>query len=635
VKAVCDIETDGIDNPQNIWVAVFRDLENPTVPIICHTHDEIIHTAEQCDTIIGHNFIGYDHKVLTKLVPGYQKLKHKVVDTLILSRLLNFNLKGGHSLENWGLKLGFPKNLFNDFSKWSQELEDRCIVDTELNVKLYNFLLRNFGDSFEDAIEIEHFMATVCEDLHTQGFPFNRPLATRIHKRICRILQRHLVSLQEEFPPRMVEIKTCTPRLTKEGRLHKGDFRWLPPNTDLGFFSPGVEYSLYHFEDFNPRSHKQVIDRLLGHWDPYVKTDGRIKHERAIGKAFMLKSAKKFDFDTHEKRTAHFEKYGWKINEENLQTLRETAPQGARKLAQYLLLDSRRSVLEEWLEAFSETTGHLHGKFNPIGAWTHRMSHFAPNQGNIPALDSKFGKVMRQCFQAGEEQVLVGVDAEGIQLRILAHYINDPEFTAALIEGNKHDETDAHSLNALALGFEPKRFYHVQGHSQLGRDIAKTFIYAWLLGAGVAKIAEILGVSNGEATERIRNFVGRYPGLKALKEEAIPRDGARGYFVGLDGRKVVHPGGEHYVLAGYLQNGESLIMKYATRIWMTRLKELAVPYSLVNFVHDEWQTLTTPEWAQKVGLTQCDALTKAGQQLNCRCPQEGNIIIGNNWKETH
>ena len=623
--AVCDIETDGIDNPKHIWTVVFRALNKAQDIYICHTAEEAFEALNYFDYIIGHNFIGFDAPVLEDLW-GIHIPKDQIIDTLILSRLLNYNIQGGHALDAWGKRLGFPKSKFDDFSQWSQELEDRCVSDTLITLKLYKFLMECLDPKdFKEAIELEHFIADVCVQLHKDGFAFDIHKATRLHYHISYRLKSLKSKLQEVFPPSWEEIKTCTPRLTAKGTLHKGDFRWLPNPKDITFFSPGKEFTLYHSIPFNPRSHKQVIDRLDGYWDPTVKTDGHIKFEREMYK---------FPEGWEEKRD-HYKRYGWKISEENLGSLRENAPLGAKKLAIYLKLDSRRSTLEEWMQAYSPQTERLHGKFNGTGAWTQRMSHYAPNQGNIPALDSTFGTIMRSCFKAKEGYTLVGVDAKGIQLRVLAHYINDEEFTQALIHGTQEEENDAHSLNALALGFNPKELYDVRGRAQTGRDIAKTFIYAWLLGAGNTKQAEILGLSLTDAKRRNDSFIQRYPGLQRLKTEDIPRDGQRGYFVGFDGRKVVHPGSAHYVLAGYLQNGEAIVMKLATRWWMQCLRNLRIPFTLVNFIHDEWQTECKEKYKYIVATLQKESLKWAGEHLKLNCPMDGNAQFGINWASTH
>ena len=95
------------------------------------------------------------------------------------------------------------------------------------------------------------------------------------------------------------------------------------------------------------------------------------------------------------------------------------------------------------------------------------------------------------CSRAGDGYKLVGCDASGLELRMLAHYLafyDGGEYAKTVIEG------DIHSLNQEAAGLET-------------RDQAKTFIYAFLYGAGDAKIGEIVGGSAREGQMLKRKFL--------------------------------------------------------------------------------------------------------------------------------
>lgn len=335
-----------------------------------------------------------------------------------------------------------------------------------------------------------------------------------------------------------------------------------------------------------------------------------------------------------------YERYGWMVNEKNLSTLPDTAPQAIKDLVRWQTLEGRRSSLEEYLGLVTEDE-RIHGKFWHIGAWTHRMSHSNPNSANISSVwdegrtptnaveevKAKYDSRMRALFHAGgeEDEWLVGTDASGIQLRVLTHYLKSPEYRDAILKGNSADGTDIHSVNRDALGL-----------SHLVRDDAKTFIYAWLLGASIPKIREILNCSMAQAKTAETNFITRTHGLKALKEGEVKRDAMRGYFIGLDGR-TVHCDSEHLMLAGYLQNGESVIMKMATLLWYKWAKERGINFRLVNFVHDEWQVIVKGRdtAAETLGRLQRQALEQVGRDLNLFCPLAGETNIGRNWKETH
>jgi DNA polymerase-1 len=293
-----------------------------------------------------------------------------------------------------------------------------------------------------------------------------------------------------------------------------------------------------------------------------------------------------------DNRGEKFARYGWMCNELNLSTLPEDAPDGARNIAEWLTLEGRRSSLVEWLGHVKDD-GRIHGRFTHIGAWT----------GNW----------------------LVGTDAEGIQLRILAHLMKSEEYIHAIVSGKKEDETDIHNVNKRALGM-----------SHVTRDMAKTFIYAFLLGAGNDKVAEILKVSSKEAGQAVENFMESIQGLSRLKKQVIPHIAEMGWFKGLDGRRVSVPS-EHKTLAGLLQNGEAVVMKHAALEWNRKAKLEGLKFKLVTWPHDEWQTEVegTKEDAELLGSIQRQSIVDTGKKLSILCPLAGSTDIGKNWFDTH
>src|SRR5258708_17923087 len=253
-------------------------------------------------------------------------------------------------------------------------------------------------------------------------------------------------------------------------------------------------------------------------------------------------------------------KAGWKINENNLDTLPQTAPLSARSLAKRILLESRRRTLVEWT-TLVDGDQRIRGAFYGIGAWTHRMAHRNPNTANIPlefdtgGKRKLLGKELRSLWCAPKNRLLIGVDAEGIQLRIFAHYINDPEFTRALVEGKKEDKSDPHSLNQRILG-----------PVCTSRQAAKRYVYALLLGAGNGKLTEILGCSTADADAALQRLMDRYQGFTYVKTNIIPADARHDWFRGLASRKVrtlraTVSERRHRCMSGYLQNGEAIVMK--------------------------------------------------------------------------
>lgn len=655
--SLIDIETDSLTDIKNVWCIVCKNPDTKeTQTFIEPTSNPesltaFLSYAEGVTLWVGHNIINYDLPVLSKTFPSFSWNPKGVIDTLVVARLLNYQIPGGNSLEAWGHRLKIEKGQHKEFSCFTPELLTYCIQDIEVTHALYETFKPYITSSqHKSSLRTEHDIASLANTLHSNGFSFDVERGSSLREELLRSVASSLGALRSLLPARYRAKREVSPTLTKSGTLNRKDFRWLTdtPTTggvdrsgghghlDLRDFNGGP-FSLLERVEFNPGSPKQCVERLWeAGWQPIDKTKGYIAAERAVSDRRRARQAgTTTDLDD---RLEYYAYYGWKINETNLNTLPRDAPDGIKKLVEYLMLSSRASTLEEWLSCFNPETGRIHGRFNHIGAWTGRMSHNTPNTANIPGvvydaqgsplrgLPGRYGADMRELWQAAPGKLLVGVDADSIQLRVLAHCINDPLFTEALTKGRKEGGTDAHTMNMIALG---------RGNVCKSRDVAKTFIYAFLLGAGTAKIAAILECSNAEAKQAINNFLEYYPGLKKLRSQQIPADAARGYFVGLDGR-IVLCSSEHLMLAGYLQNGEAIIMKRANLLWKEVLRTRNIDFKQVNFVHDEWQTeVNSLTDAETCGKIMVQSIVQAGLDLKLNCPLAGNAKVGKNWLETH
>jgi len=622
---ILDTETDSLE-PTVVWVAGVKDLQtgekffyrNPDV-----RPEPLAQKLEDYDRIIGHNVLAFDSmKVLGPLCKIEIPLA-KIIDTLVLSRLINFSIPGGHSAEAWGKRLGQHKLEFSDFSRYSKKMAEYLSGDLDNHEAVYLHFKRFVDDpSWQKAIEIEHHSAWVCEQLHHNGFLMDVPLMNELYAEVLAEIAIEDKKILESIPPRVVKGKEVQPRVKKDGSLSAVGLNHLDnPNDCWG------SHTTVNFESFNPASPKQRTDLLWdAGWKPTEKTKTYANLSRQYGK---------YD-EKDQVRLAQLKKYGWTTSEENLSTLPESAPEGAKVLVRWLALNNRRLRLEEWFRALKDD-GRIHGQYLHIGAWTHRKAHSAPNQANIPRpfagtpqsetdkVAAKYNARFRQCFTVEKDRWLVGTDAEGIQLRILAHLMQDEDYINAVVNGRKEDESDVHNVNRRALGLD-----------HITRDDTKTFIYAWLLGAQDRKVASILRVTPQVAKTSMASFLERLPALKRVKQDQIPAEARQGYFVGMDGRKVVCST-ERLVLAGHLQCNESIVMKHATRLWMKELDSSGINYKIVNDVHDEWQTSVegTKEEAEYVGQVQSDAIRSVGVELGCLCPLAGSYSIGHNWYETH
>lgn len=638
MKVVIDIEGNAYNNPTQIWLIVCKCIESGELYIFRRLTDDqqeaerfkaFVPTVTQW---VGHNLLEYDRPVIGRLL-DIDLPFDQCLDTLILSRLVHYSRPGGHSIEQYGEEFGVPKGKFNDWTKYSQEMEDYCVRDVEICHRIYTTLYSIHTDPrWVDPLWLEQRFQLIVNDLHNNGFGFDKPGCVHLLERVTKELAELDEKILKAFPPREILIREFTPRETKFGTINKASV----PRTLHEYihrYEVGVCYRHTKQEPFNPSSHKQLIEVLNeAGWRPEEKTQTHIDTAR-IFQGLRGKTDPEI-----QKKLSNLKITGWKINETNLSTLPDTAPEGARFLAQRILLESRRRTLTEWI-SLVDVDGRIHGKFYGIGAWTQRMAHQKPNTANIPrefkedGTKKLLGKEMRSLWIAPKKRLLVGVDAEGIQLRIFAHYIDDAEFTDALVRGKKDDKTDPHSLNQRVLGSICKT-----------RQAAKRFVYALLLGGGLGKLAQILECSQSEAKEALSNLLQRYTGLARMRKETFPGDARRGYFTGLDGRLVPIPGEtqrdrEHLAMSGYLQNGEAIVVKRAAIITDDQLREekRLKKWMFVDIVHDEFVEETKNDMflANRVKDISCEAIAQVGRDLKLKCPLAGSGDIGLNWAAIH
>ena len=299
----------------------------------------------------------------------------------------------------------------------------------------------------------------------------------------------------------------------------------------------------------------------------------------------------------------------------NKNELKETAT----LIRDYLMLQKRVAQIESWLEAVKED-GRVHGKVITNGAVTGRMTHSSPNMAQIPNAGSVYGHECRECWTVEEGNVLVGCDASGLELRMLAHYMKDQDYTQAVVFGSSKDGTDIHTKNQHAAGLPT-------------RDSAKTMIYAFLYGAGPSKIGTIVGGGAKEGQKIIDKFLKATPALQRLRD-TVAKYAGKGFVPGLDGRKI-WVRSEHAALNSLLQGAGAIVMKKALCLFYDKIKANKWPVKLVANVHDEFQFECPANVAEDAGKAARQSIIDAGVYFNLRCPLDGEYKIGKSWKETH
>jgi DNA polymerase I-like protein with 3'-5' exonuclease and polymerase domains len=534
-----------------IWCVVCRDIDKDVVSTFVQPAS-LQDFMNNCDIIVTHNGIFFDFPVLKK-VWGITVKKSQVVDTLVLSRLYNPSLEDGHSLAAWGNRLGFPKGDFKDFDGGlTDEMLQYCIQDTKVTAQLYQHLTKELNNGFsKESIDLEHEVAIIIAEQERNGFKLNEASALSLLAELKTKLDIIQVEMQELFPPRV-----------ESGRTHKTSGK---PLKDI-------------VEPFNPGSRQQIAERLQEKgWKPKKRTE----------KGSVI------------------------VDEEVLASLEYPE---AKALAEYMMLQKRIAQITSWLDAVG-SDGRVHGRVITNGAITGRMTHMSPNMAQVPNSGSPYGHECRDLWTVEKGYKLVGIDASGLELRMLAHYMNDNEYTNEVVSG------DIHTANQNAAGLQT-------------RNQAKTFIYGFLYGAGSAKIGQIVGGSAKEGQKLIDSFLQNTPKLKRLREKVARIYAKEGWLQGLDGRKLLVRA-EHSALNTLLQGAGAIVMKQAVVILHKKLRKSKIDFKFVANVHDEWQIEVEEQRAEEAGILGKEAIKEAGIMLNMRCPLDGEYKVGNSWKETH
>jgi len=573
---VFDIETDDL-KATKIWCIV---CQNPdTGEIFKFNPDQIDEGCKlllSADRLIGHNIVGFDIPVIKKLT-GVDLSHIEVLDTLVLSRLFNPVREGGHSLEAWGYKLRFPKIDFEDYLNYSPEMMKYCVKDVQLNTMVFKNLRFEAKGFSKDSIKLEHDVARLMKEQEENGFKFDSYSAELLLAKLRERKQEIEDEVHNTFKPKLVDDKLVTPYVKKDGELSKRGLTDEEYDNCL-WFGNNEPFMRKKLVDFNLGSRKQIGEYLIDFgWKPdrFTPTGQPIVDEKTLSQV------------TH-------------IHEASL-------------IAEFLLLQKRIAQIDSWVKAV-EDDDRIHGFVIPNGAITGRMTHRSPNTAQIPSVRQPYGKECRACWTVDEGNVLLGIDASGLEIRMLAHYMNDKDYTNEILNG------DIHTANQKLARLE-------------SRDTAKTFIYALMYGAGDEKLGSVVGGNKGDGSRARQLFFDNKPSFKSLRDR-VTRASAKGHLKGIDGRKLFIRNA-HAALNTLLQGAGAIVMKKALVIFDNKLRKHWLEHKFVANIHDEWQMEVPKEHAKTIGELGVSSIIEAGEVFKLRCPLDGEYDTGGNWSETH
>ena len=603
-----DIETNGLQ-PDRIHCLVAIDLDTDKVYKFA---DEDIHLPgimdgirflQKAELIVGHNIIGFDNYWIKQLYKvDFNKIK--IHDTLIMSQVLRYKRKHKHGLASWGEALNNSKISFDQWSHYSPEMMRYCVQDVKVNVDVYRHLTKEFkaiaakNPLIVKGMQVEHAAAIFNTKVRERGWSFDIDKANANLKSMRNRMEEIEKIIEPKLGHRKILIDKApkSPKFTKNGNYTATSARLISEylnkkveTTDTHMMPAGTEFQRFKMEKVTMGSIELVKDWLksIG-WQP----DDWVVQK--VGFEWIRKSAKL--------TTTSLKKLG----------------ENGLLVDEYYTLRSRASVIDGWINNLKD--GRLHGNMWTIGTPTYRCRHEVIV--NLPAVDARWGKELRELFIADPGTVVVGADSSGNQLRGLCHYVGNEEFTNEVIYG------DQHQRNADALG--------------CSRPVAKSYLYAYLFGAGDGKLGQVLsGKSNATIGRESREkFASSIKGLQELRDRLgkawknTHYTQGEGWFPAVDGRPIFCPA-EHQTLNYLLQSMEGISCKAAIAYAMDKIEEEGLRAEPRLFYHDEQAWVSHPDDADRVGEILKESFKEAPKMFGITCMDGGDYVKGSSYADVH
>lgn len=572
------------------------------------------------DLRVAHNGLAYDEPVLDEFLDNCLSGGACVVrDSIVLSHMVWPELKntdaalrrlrasqghpefpskltGSHSLEAWGHRLKNYKGSYEGgFEEFSQDMLDYCIQDTAVGAALTLKALEHLKEQKvpEAAIETEHLFQTEMVKQRWFGINFDTTGAWKLSETLSGELADIDAELAGEIAP---WVKT-----------------WVTPKKQL----------VRHKEvPFNPAS-RQQIGRLYTErygWRPAENRYGKDGHPTVDEATFAELAALKLPYaDLFAKRMLV-----------------------TKRLSQVAVAATANS--KPWVDCV-DPDGRIRPYVNHYGTVTGRCSHSRPNITQVPRVTNPYGAECRALWGPPEGWQLVGADAKGLELRIMAHYL--ARFDGGAY-GKEVCEGDPHTRHQEILGFT------MPG----GRDRGKTWFYANIYGAGDIKLGQVEVDGIRAITEAQAKKLGRatrtkfrqgMSGFDALtKALMVHLTGyedpgyrtpiIRPYLRGLEGR-YYHVRSTHSAINTLFQAAGAVVMKLAVvianRLMASTTLKWGEHYAQIIMAHDEMQWAVRPEFVERAKRCMEQGIIQAGEALGLAVPMAADVKVGATWKDTH
>ena len=358
-------------------------------------------------------------------------------------------------------------------------------------------------------------------------------------------------------------------------------------------------------EDFNPGSPKQLGDILFG--------------KMGLPGGKKTKSGQ------------------WSTTAQVLEDLAAEGHELPRKIVDWRQLTKLKSTYTDALPGYIHPeTGRVHTSYALASTTTGRLSSSEPNLQNIPVRTAE-GRKIRTAFIPEKGNVLVSADYSQIELRVLAHVADIPQLKKAFAEG-----MDIHAMTASEMFGVP-----VEGMPGEVRRRAKAINFGIIYGISAFGLANQLGIERGEASDYIKTYFTRFPGIRDYMEATKAFAREHGYVETIFGRRAHYPDikasnpsmrafNERAAINAPIQGSAADIIRRAMVRMEPALEKAGSPARMLLQVHDELIFEVEEAAAGDTIAIVRDVMENAAfPAVDLSVPLQVDARAARNWDEAH
>jgi len=632
MKVTFDLEANGLlDTVTQMWIAVLQPEGGERLTFTFHNNFKGLFKAlDDATVLVGHNIIGYDLPLLEKLFNWRPKDDVEIVDTLIMSRLLNPDRKrpvgypgssGPHSLDCWGYRVGRYKPSHEEWHEYSSDMLHRCREDVAINVLCHDALLEEWGDHpWDRAYQIETEIAKIITKQELDGVPFDKLKATKglIDLTLeANLLEVEILQDMPLVPLPESKVVYCPKKPYKNDGtysatlIRKCGWKLISDPT----WRPVAEEPVVTMAPMDLGNAKQVSDYLLSKgWQPTEWNFKKVTEKES--------NDPESPYYGQQPKKAARDEYGDVIRTSPKLTedsFNEDLGGIAGLIMKRRTRLHRRNTIKGWLTSV-RPDGRLGAGANSLGTNTRRMTHRCVV--NVPKPKDKifYGKEMRSMFYSDNPDYdFVGYDASGLEARMEAHYTykyDNGAYAKEVLEG------DIHTKNMIAFGIDD-------------RDLAKNGKYAITYGCSKTKLASTLHLPESESTELFESFWSANESLASFRDDCKREWNSNGGWVSsIDGGRI-NIRSQHSIVNAKFQSAGSIVCKLGAIILDKAVKKAGLDCWKAIDMHDEGQYICHKNHTKKLMELMEDCIVQAGIQLNLNVSLAAEAQYGRNWSETH